>query len=449
MKVIIVGAGNVGMASAEAASRNNDVLIIDRDPARADAAKNTLPVSVLKEDGSNPKVLREAIERMDADAILSSVPDDTVNMFICVTAKSIRPNIRTIACIRDPDYMAADFNSVDILVSPESITAEKIIKMATLENASTFDRLSMKNMCVVTFRIENGQNVVGKTVIDMDIPENCTIVAIYRGDETILDVATTELRNNDRICVMGTDEGIQKFNDAIGVKKAVREIVILGAGKSGIEIGKTLCSSPEKYFVKVIDDDLARCREAAKVLKEALVVNGPVVDPLFLRSENVDRADVIISVSHMDERNLLACMTALRFGTRKIVSRYSMEEYEEIFKYAGIESVVGYHRVIVNEISRRMVIAIDKSSSGFIRMERPDDFLFGVDVRHGIPICSMMLGDIHIPEGVRLVAVIRNGVTFYPELTTRFLEGDRILVYTHMADAVKLSALLGNQIPEL
>lgn len=449
MKVIIVGAGNVGMASAEAASRNNDVLIIDRDPARADVAKNTLPVSVLKEDGSNPKVLREAIERMDADAILSSVPDDTVNMFICVTAKSIRPNIRTIACIRDPDYMAADLNSVDILVSPESITAEKIIKMATLENASTFDRLSMKNMCVVTFRIENGQNVVGKTVIDMDIPENCTIIAIYRGDETILDVATTELRNNDRVCVMGTDESIQKFNDAIGVRKAVREIVILGAGKSGIEIGKTLCSSPEKYFVKVIDDDLSRCREAAKVLKEALVVNGPVVDPLFLRSENVDRADVIISVSHMDERNLLACMTALRFGTKKIVSRYSMEEYEEIFKYAGVESVVGYHRVIVNEISRRMVIAIDKSSSGFIRMERPDDFLFGIDVRHGTPICGTMLGDIPIPEGVRLVAIIRNGITFYPELTTRFLEGDRVLVYTHMADAVKLSALLGNQIPEL
>ena len=449
MKVIIVGAGNVGMASAEAASRNNDILMIDKDPVRAEAAKNTLPVSVLKEDGSNPKILKEAIERTNADVILSSVPDDAINLFICVAAKNIKPDIRTIACIRNPDYMTVEMKSVDLLVSPESITAEKIIKMATLENATTFDRLSIKGMCVVTFRIENGQKVIGKTVIDMDIPEGCTIVAIYRGEETIRDVAATELRNNDRLCVMGTDEGIQKFNDAIGVKKDIREIVILGAGQSGIEIGKTLCSSPEKYFVKMIDDDLARCREASKALKEAIVVNGPIVDPLFLRSESVDRADVIISVSPMDERNLLACMTALRFGTRKIVSRYSMEEYEEIFKYAGIESVVGYHRVIVNEISRAAVIAIDDRSNGFIRMERPNDFLFGIDVKPGIPICGMMLGDIKVPEGVRLTAVIRDGKVFYPNLTTRFQEGDQVMVYTHMADPIKLSALLGNQIPEL
>ena len=208
-------------------------------------------------------------------------------------------------------------------------------------------------------------------------------------------------------------------------------------------------SDSEKYFVKMIDDDLARCREASKVLKEAIVVNGPIVDPLFLRSESVDRADVIISVSPMDERNLLACMTALRFGTRKIVSRYSMEEYEEIFKYAGIESVVGYHRVIVNEISRAAVIAIDDRSNGFIRMERPNDFLFGIDVKPGIPICGMMLGDIKVPEGVRLTAVIRDGKVFYPNLTTKFQEGDQVMVYTHMADPIKLSALLGNQIPEL
>ena len=124
MKVIIVGAGNVGMASAEAASRNNDILMIDKDPVRAEAAKNTLPVSVLKEDGSNPKILKEAIERTNADVILSSVPDDAINLFICVAAKNIKPDIRTIACIRNPDYMTVEMKSVDLLVSPESITAE-------------------------------------------------------------------------------------------------------------------------------------------------------------------------------------------------------------------------------------------------------------------------------------------------------------------------------------
>lgn len=449
MKVVIVGAGNVGLASAEALCRKNDILVIDKDPVKTDNAKNTLPVSVLTEDGSNPRVLRGAMERVHADVVLSAVPDDPIDLFICRAAKDIDPKVKTVACIRDPDYMSEGEKCADVVVSPENITDEKIMMMATLENAVTFNRVGVSDLCISTFRIENGQDVVGRMVMDLDLPPDCTVLAVYRGEETIMAAETAELRVYDRVCVLGTAEAIKAFNAYIGIEKEAREIVILGANRSGITIAKELCESGEDYFVKIIDDDLEACMQASKALKEAIVVNGDIVDPLFLKSESVDRADVVISVSDMDERNLLACMTALRFDTRKIVTRYSTDEYEDIFRYAGIESVVGYRRVVLNEITRNVSLAIDRSAWGLIKLERPYEYFFGLDVTSKVPICGRLLGDFRLPYGVRLAAVIRGKELIFPSLDTRLEEGDRLLVYTNGADPVKLASLLGNDIPEL
>jgi len=447
MKIVIVGAGNVGLASAEAATRNHDVLIIEKDPAKAEIAKNTLPVSVLREDGSNPKALRGAIERINADVVLSAVPDDGMNLFICMMAKQIRPSVRTVACIRNPDYMSSSVNhaGVDLLISPETIAADKIVKLAMLENAVTFDDLGFMNLCLTTFRVEKGHDIVGKTIMNLGIPHNCSVVAVYRGDDVLISVATEEIHADDRLCVLATWDATLEFNKLIGIKKEAREFVILGAGPIGISVAKTIAKDPKKRFVKIIENDLEKCKAASRLLSDVIVVHGDIVDPLVLHSESVDRADVLISVSSMDEQNLLACMAALRFGISKIITRYTTKEYDEIFKYTGIESIVGYHKVIINEITKNLEV----DSSALIIMEHPDDFFFSVTVDETMPLMQHYLGDVTLPEGVRITAIIRDGKLIFPRLGTMFAKDDRLLVYTHMVDPVQLSRVLGHETPEL
>ncbi|MFA6642504.1 MAG: NAD-binding protein, partial [Methanomethylophilus sp.] len=180
MKIVIVGAGNVGLASAEAAVRNNDVLVIEKDSAKAEIAKNTLPVSVLKEDGSNPKTLKNAIERINADVVLSAVPDDGANLFICMLAKQIKPTVQTVACIRNPDYLSGEngMAGVDLLISPETIAADKILHLALMENAVSYDDLRVQDLCLVTYRVERDHDLVGKVLMTTDLPQNCFVVAI-------------------------------------------------------------------------------------------------------------------------------------------------------------------------------------------------------------------------------------------------------------------------------
>lgn len=449
MKVVIIGAGNVGIAIAEAASQSNDVLVIEKDAVRAEKANSVLQVSVLLEDGSNPKVLADAIDRMGADIVFSAVPDDGINIFICSAAKAIKPGIISVACIRNTDYMMDDIPGVDSVISPESITAERIVSCAMLENAVSFERTGTAGLCLVTFKIEDGHQVVGRTVMDLELPPECTVVAIVREDETDLTVATAEVKAGDRLILLGTWDAAVAFNRLVGIKKEAREFVVLGAGPMARTVAKDIDECPGRQFVKLIDNDLALCKLAAHELRDVVVVNGNTVDPMFLRSESVNHADVLISLSDMDERNLLASMTALRFGNRKIITRYNTDEYEEIFKYAGIESTIGYHRVIINAVTEKLAEISDRKGEAVMILDNPSDHFFGIRVDGGSPLLDMFLGDVSLPEEVCIPAVLRDGEVIYTRLGTRFLGGDLALVYAHEAADYRLSAVFGKHTPEM
>ena len=447
MKVVIVGAGNVGFTSAEALSRVHDVLIVERDAAKAENAKSLLNASVLHEDGSNPKVIEAAIERIGAEVIISTIPDDAHNLFICLMAKRVKPSIKTVACLKDPDYIVKTSEEgtegIDLLISPELITSEKIEKLAVLENAIMYDHIFSMNIDIATFRIEEGHNLVGKVVLELDLPPDCNIIAVNRGGNIILNNETTEIHAGDRIRIIGSAESIAAFNKLIGIKKEAKEFVILGASVVGVETAKRLIQSNKKRLVRIIENDEALSRNAARELANVSVVNGDFIDMSVLRSEDVQRADVIITASSMDERNLLACIAGIRFGTRKIISRYSNKEYEKIFRYTGIESIIGYHRVIYNEITKNLT----SDENAVIAVEGDREFFFSVTMDRPSDLLGNRLGDINMPEGIKVAAIRRGETVIYPRMSTVFRKGDKVLLFTHMANPVKLSRLFGRSPP--
>ena len=160
MKVIIVGAGDVGYVAAETICTVHDVLIIEKDGDVAETVKSRLNVSVLHEDGTNPVILSHAIEMHHAEIIISTLHRDDSNLFICLMAKRFNPEIRTIASITNPDYMIGTtdegFVGVDVIVSPEIITAQKMYYLAIVENLVDFEYMgSDLELCLAIFSVES------------------------------------------------------------------------------------------------------------------------------------------------------------------------------------------------------------------------------------------------------------------------------------------------------
>ncbi|MFA5452287.1 MAG: Trk system potassium transporter TrkA [Candidatus Methanomethylophilaceae archaeon] len=442
MNIIIVGAGSVGFTVAEVLSPIHDVLIIEDDISKAETVKSLLNVSVLHEDGASPKVLESAIIRHQADVIICTTSRDEENLFIAMISKRIKSTIKTIAKIRDPDYFINTSSSgVDQIISPELITSNKIATLALLENSVDYEAIESMNMGLATFEVtEEHTNIIGSVVINLKLPEESTVVAIYRNDDVILNNETTELHIGDRVCVLGSPKGITEFNQMMGVAHEAGEIVIMGGGIAGSYTAKILES--KKRYIKLFEPNAERCRKLARDFNNVIIVNGSCVDPHLLRSENIGRADVLIATTDIDETNLLACLMGMKLGVKKIISRYSMVEYEDIFDFTGIETTIGYHRVVANEITKTLI----SDEQAILRMKKEGELFFSVNLDSRSKICNEHLGDVHLPDGARIACIIRNEKAIYPRMDTQFKLGDKVLVFTYNVSISKLERLFGTTI---
>ncbi len=443
MNVIIVGAGNIGYVSAETISEVYDVLIIENDADVAEAAKSRLNVSVLHEDGTNPKILRYAIETHHADIIVSALHGDDSNLFVCMMAKRIKPSIKTVSSITNPDFMietsSEGFEGVDVIISPEIITANKMYKLAVMENAIDYEFIDSLGLAMTIFEVRPEHEIVGRVVMNLDIPDQCSVFAIYRDDDIFLSTDTMEIHPGDKICVLGSDEAMTEFNGMIGVEDVAREFMILGGSIVGMNLARLLSADSKKRYVKIIDRDPLVCRNLAKTLSGVIVINEDFTDPSVQIAENVFKADCTISTSHLDDTNLLMCMSAQKYNSRKVITRYFKKEYEDIFKFTGLETIIGYYRIISNEITKSTI----SDEMAIMRMRNYNELFFIHNIDDESKVLDRYLGDLNIPEGIRIVAIVRDGETIYPRMDTKLLTGDRAIVFTNLSRESEIAKVFG------
>lgn len=447
MNIIVVGAGKVGYIVAERLSReeSNNVMVIEENQLVADKIAKSLNITLLNDTGSNPRVLRDAINLHDPDVIISCVARDEDNLFICMIAKSFKPEVKTVARIRDRDYIPSVENEesiaaklVDEVFSPEIGCATTIAQLATLENAIEYDYIESLDMVMAIFQINRQNvNIIGKTILDMiDLPPSVSIVSIYRGDEIYTEVETFELHLGDRICILGTADDVRKFNSIIGIEREANEFVILGATSIGVDTAISLEAMGKKN-IRIIETDPEKCTNTLRNLNYTRIMNGNIVDPHLLSNENIGRADVLMVLGPTDEINLLASLMGRNYGARKIISEYSMPDYESIFDFAGIHCSIGYHRIIANDITKRLI----SDEAALLEMRYDDELFFSLTLNEKSPVIGKKHGDVKLPQGCRITHVINDGECITPRMDTEFKIGDKVLMFTYMTKLDKIQKI--------
>jgi len=446
MKVIIIGAGSVGYVAAETISDMHDVLIIENDAAIADTVKNRLNVSVLHEDGTNPRTIRNAIDSHKADIIISTLNRDDSNLFICMLAKKYKPEIKTVASITNPDYLIETSEQgetgVDIIISPELLTAEKMYKLCVLENALDYEIMPVFKESMAVFMVPPDSDLVGKIVMLALNSPDATVFAIYRNDDLFFQVESMEIHAGDRICIMGSEQAIDKYNSELGIQTTSREIIVLGGTIVGRHLAKLLAHDPKKRYVRIIEKNPDICKDLSRALTGVLVVNGDFTEPDLQASENIFRSDCLVSVTNQDDTNLLMCMSAQKYNTNKIISRYLKKEYMDIFMFTGLDTIIGFDRIVANEVTK-CVMSTDKV---VMRMRNHDEQFFIHFVTKHSKLIDSYYGDLALPNGLSVLAIYRDGAIIYPMMDTKFQEGDRVMVFTNFTKDKDLARVFGRKI---
>ena len=447
MNIIVVGAGKVGYIVAERLSHDesNNVMVIEQDKLAADKVGKNLNTKLYHDTGSNPRVLREAIRTHNPDVIISTVTRDEDNLFICIMAKSLKPDIKTIARIRDRDYIPSNENEesiaaklVDDVFTPEITCASTIATLATLENAIEYNVIESLDMAMATFVVKRqNSDIIGKTMLDIDnMPRDLAIVAIYRGDEIYTEVETFELHLGDKISVLGPEESVAEFNTIMGVDRVANEFIILGATPIGVDTAISL-EQKGKRNIRILETDPEKCTNTLRNLNHTRIMNGNIVDPHLLANENIGRADVLIVLGPTDEINLLASLMARNYGAKKIIAEYSIPDYESIFDFTGIQCSLGYHRIVSNDITKKLI----PDEEALIQMKYDNETFFSLVINEKSSVTGKRIGDVKLPPGCRITHIIDEDGTRLPRMDMMFKAGDKLLMFSYMTKLERIQKM--------
>jgi trk system potassium uptake protein TrkA len=434
MRVVIVGAGEVGSSIAASLTDAHEVIVVDVDAERVDSLTYSLDVLAIEGDGTSLATLREAgIE--DADMLIASTDDDETNLVACGTAKTVDDPF-TIARVKNADYLETwqqaegeQAFGVEFMVCTNLLTAEDIARVVGLPAARDVDPFAGGAVQMAEFAIDAESPVVDQTVAEADRFDSLTFAAIIRGDDVEIPRGGTVIRAEDKVVVIGSPESVRGFAREIApgqTPSGDEDIVIIGGSNVGYHVARLL--EARGIRPRLIERDHDRARQLAEQLPNTVVMENDATDAEFLAREHVDDADGVIAALENDEKNLLVSVLAKQLGVRRTVAVVESGEYVDLFETVGVDVGVNPREVTAEEITRftrelhtENVALIENDRAEVLEIEVDDEsVLVGRPIRESVA---------DLPEGFVVGAITRNGSFVVPRGDTVVEPGDHVVAF--------------------
>ncbi len=415
MKIIILGAGQVGRTAAYHLSREeaNDVTVIDSNEEILRDLQDRLDIRTVTGNASSPRVL-ESAGIGNTDILVALTNSDEVNMLACQVAWTLYRTPKKIARVRSADYTARDrlFGengvAVDVWISPEQLVTEYVARLIRYPGALQVLDFADGRVRLVGIRARQGGPLVGEELrtLRVHIPNiDARVAAIYRAGKSIKPEGTTVIADGDEVFFLAARKDIRAVMREMRREEApVRRVVIAGGGNIGFRLASEL---EAKNQVKLIERDHRRARRVSEQLKSATVLHGDAADEELLLEENIDSADVFAALTNSEEANILSAMLAKRLGAHKVMALINKPSYAELIESGSIDIAISPQTVTIGSLLAHVrhgdVVRVHSLRRGAAEALEV--------VVHGDADSSRVIGrrieDITLPEGTTLGAVVR------------------------------------------
>ena len=440
MKVIIIGAGEVGYHIAKALSPENDVIIIEKAEEAARRA-DELDVLVIEGNGANAEILSQILQGTDLLVAVTGV--DEVNIVACMTAKLIirsKPGwkeIKTIARVSNPDYIDSPVTSraqvgVDLMICPELALASEVAEILSSPSAIDAEMFAEGKVKMTEFAISPESKLIGKEMQNLELADCCIVSAVFRDHEIIIPHGNDIIKANDRMVVVGKPEAMENLSSVFGSKAPHRsKVLIIGCGAVGFYLAK-LIDKDENTDLKVIEYSRSRCIEVAEMLENALILNGDGTDLNLLREENIENMDVVIAVTDSDEKNLLCALLGKQLGAKKVIARADRSDYLPLFEMVGIDMAVSPREATVNEVLK---LTMGRGIQTLTSIEGERAEIVEYTASESSKIVGKPLNKVKFPRGALINMVVRGKDTIVPRGDFVIENHDRVVIFS-MASAM-------------
>ncbi len=448
MKIVIVGAGEVGFhIASHLTHENKEVVVIDKDADALRRVSDNLDVQVVQGSGSSPVVLKEA-GILNAEIILAVTDSDEANLVACLMANIISPSTKKLARVRDADFdeyhdhFREHAPHIDTIINPEIEVVKTITSMMSVPGAVDVGEFADGRIKFIGIYLDKNSRLAGVKLADLPskIINNARplIAAVVREEELIIPGGNDRLMPGDLVYFISEED---KLFDTMAVfdkhDQPIKRALIVGAGNIGYRLARSL--EEKAIYCKIIDQNPDRCAVLAEGLNKAVVLCGDGSDQGLLAEENIQDMDVVITLTSDEETNILASLLATRMGAKKSITRISKFSYFALMKAIGIEQVVSPRLSAINTILQH--IRRGKVLSAISIKGEQAEFMEAVALETS-DIVDKPLKKISFPKGAMLAGIIRKGDIIIPTGDSIVKPDDRIIIFARRKAIPKIEKIL-------
>ncbi|AFY17222.1 Trk system potassium transporter TrkA [Pseudomonas sp. UW4] len=450
MKIIILGAGQVGGSLAEhLASEANDITVVDTDGERLRDLGDRLDIRTVQGRGSFPTVLRQA-GADDADMLVAVTNSDETNMVACQVAHTLFHTPTKIARVREAAYLTREeqlFQNeaipVDVLISPEQVVTNYIKRLIQHPGALQVIDFAEGKAQLVAVRAYYGGPLVGQQLRQLreHMPNVETrVAAIFRRDRPILPQGDTVIEADDEVFFIAAKANIRAvMSEMRRLDETYKRIVIAGGGQIGERLAEAIES---RYQVKIIEMNPARCRHLSDHLDSTVVLQGSASDRDLLLEENIADADLFLALTNDDEANIMSSLLAKRLGAKKVMTIINNPAYVDLIQGGDIDIAISPQLAtigtLLTHVRRGDIVSVHSLRRGAAEAIEA--------IAHGDAKSSKVIGkaieNIGLPPGTTIGAIIRDEEVIIAHDDTVIEAGDHVILFLvdkkHIRDVEKL-----------
>lgn len=445
MKVVIVGAGKLGMNVANALlGGDNAVTIIDTDEALLQKISSHIDVMTINANAKETKTLKE-LNISSYDFLIATTGNDEANLVIASFAKRLGCS-KVVARVRDPEHMQQinfikDALGIDHIVNPDLGITTEIYKYLAEKYTLSNGIFSSGKVSLVEFDVDRYKKLIGLSM--REIPKvlpNMLVVAISRYGKVIIPHGDDVVQPDDFLYVIGEKKPILALNAKVhekGKYTDLQKVMIIGGGKTGFYLADML--SEFGAAVKIIEIDKARCHYLSTHLEDVMILHGDATDLTLLEEENIDMMDAVVTATGFDEDNLLLALTAKQRGIEDVIAKVSRKSYAEIISSMGIDMALNPLDITTSNILRFVQGSKKILSSQLIQGQA--ELMEIVATSRMSNILYTPLSELELHDGIIIAAIHRGSEVIIPTGDTEIQEDDRVIILSMLSERTNTEML--------
>ena len=436
MKIIIAGDGKVGASlTKQLSSEGYDITLIDTNGSVLEKTEEIFDVMVVQGNCASMDTLLQA-GVMEADLLIATTNADELNLLCCMTAHGMNADIHTIARIRNPEYTnqiysMRDVFALSLVVNPEKQTAIEIERQLRYPGFLKCDTFAKGRVEIVELKIDEDSvlNNVKLSEISRIIKTKLLVCAVLRDGRAEVPGGEFILKSGDKIFVTASAEQIEILLDSMNIsRRKIKNVIICGGGKVSVYLAQIL--HKKKINIKIIENQYSRCLELAELLPYSSIIHGDASDEVLLRKEGIENTDALISMTGVDELNMIVSLYGKQCANLKVITKLSHVDNNRILERLDIGNVINPKELCSNTIVR-YVRAMKKQSGAAVSVHtiaeghmEALEFRLDESAKH----LNEPLKNVKLKKNTLIASISKSGQHILPDGDVALSQGDTVVV---------------------